>query len=318
MRVSRLVPGLVFAAILVLSSWTGARAQEWPRGDAPSFAVAPEAAPSVRAGAGLEPTTGSFTRAIPIDVPAFHGIEPRLALGYSSQAGNGVVGVGWRLAGFSVVERTRNGRGTPRFDAGDVFVLDGQELLPCAAVPHSPGCAAGGTHATKQESYTRIRFDGTTWTVWARSGVRTELGPVFATSAGTLRWGQVRTVDAHANAVSYGWSCVGGDCYPQSVSYGPFVVTLLREASPRPDVLSFATGGPSGLGWTRYRLGAVLVSRGTAAIRAYRLGYAQSARTGRSLLREVRQFGTDVQVAGGVVTGATSLPPLVFRYQGEE
>jgi hypothetical protein len=125
-------------------------------------------------------------------------------------------------------------------------------------------------------------------------------------------------VDAHANTVSYGWSCVGGDCYPQSVSYGPFVVTLQREASPRPDVLSFATGGPNGLGWTRYRLGAVVVSRGTAAIRAYRLGYVQSARTGRSLLREIQQFGTDVQVAGGVVTGATSLPPLVFRYQGEK
>jgi hypothetical protein len=35
-----------------------------------------------------------------------------------------------------------------------------------------------------------------------------------------------------------------------------------------------------------------------------------------SLLQEVQQYGTDVEVTGGVVTGGTSLPPQVFRYQG--
>jgi hypothetical protein len=316
MRVSRLDPGLAFAAVLVLAPWPGARAQEASPDVAPSFMVAPEAAPSARGGPGLEPTTGSLTRAIPIEVPAFHGIEPRLAVAYSSQAGNGFLGVGWRLAGFSVVERTRNGRGTPRFGAQDVFVLDGQELLPCSTVPHSPGCEAGGTHATKQESYTKIRLDGSTWTVWARSGVRTELTPVFQASGGTLRWGQSRTVDTHGNTVSYAWQCADGDCYPASIAYGPFVVTLLRE--PRPDVLSFATGGPSGIGTTRYRLASVVVSRGASTIRAYRFGYVASDVTARSLLLEVQQYGTDVVLAGSTVAGGTALPRQVFRYQGAE
>jgi hypothetical protein len=304
MRVSRVVPGLVLAAVLVLSPWAGARAQEASRDVAPSFTRAPDAAPSARGGPGLEPTTGSFTRAIPIEVPVFHGIEPRLALVYSSAAGNGFVGVGWRLAGWSVVERTRNGRGTPRFDGSDVFVLDGQELLPCA----------GGTHATKQESYTRIRFDGTRWTVWARNGVRTELEPLYQASGGTLRWGQGRTIDTHDNVATYGWECEEGDCYPASARFGPWVVRLLREA--RPDVLTFATGGPSGIGRTRYRLATIVVSREEARIRAYRLGYVASEVTSRSLLREVQQYGTDVQVSGSVVTGGTALPAQVFAYQG--
>lgn len=284
----------------------------------PSFSVADDVAPAARGSVGAEPSTGGLARLVPIDVPAFHGIEPRLSLVYSSQGGNGFVGVGWRLGGFGVVERTRNGRGTPRFTGSDVFVLDGQELLPCSTVPHSPGCGAGGTHATKQEGYGRVRFDGQTWSVWSRSGVRTDLEPVYVTAAGTLRWGQRRTVDPHGNTVTYAWECVDGDCYPASVTYGPFVVTLLREAQRRPDVLSFATGGPAGIGKTLYRLGAVLVARGTAPIRAYRLGYDESAATSRSRLREVQQYGTDVQLAQGAVTGGTALPPLSFRYQDAE
>jgi hypothetical protein len=309
--------GLTAALALLAGLAPMAGAQDSGTG-APSFSVAPDQVPVGRGPAGPEPSTGSFVRVIPIEVPPDHGIETRLALSYSSQGGNGFVGVGWRLGGFSVVERTRNGRGTPRFTDSDVFVLDGQELLPCSEVAHSPGCAAGGTHATKQESYTRIRFDGGTWTVWARSGVRTELTPVYQASGGTLRWGQSRTVDTHGNTVTYAWECVDGDCYPASASYGPFVVTLLREGERRPDVLSFATGGLSGIGKTLYRLGTILVARGTAPIRAYRLGYAPSTATSRSVLREVQQYGTDVQIAGGVVAGGTALPPQTFRDQGAE
>jgi hypothetical protein len=311
----------VLATVHLLAGGPDAQAQEAPPEGAPSFTVAPDAAPSAKGSPGMEPSTGSFTRMIPIEVPAYHGIEPRLALVYSSQAGNGFVGVGWRLTGFSVVERTRNGRGTPRFTATDVFLLDGQELMPCSAAPQSPGCAAGGTHATKQESYSKIRFENNTWSVWSRNGVKTVLEEVYRASAGTLRWGQKQTIDTHANTVTYAWECVGGDCYPASVSFGPFMVTLLREE--RPDVLSFATGGPSGIGKTRQRLATVLVERGTLPnpripIRAYRLGYVPSPVTARSLLQEVQQYGTDVQVAGGVVTGGTALPPQVFRYQGGE
>jgi hypothetical protein len=320
MRVSLSPLGLPAALALLSLLAPTAGAQEPPPEVAPSFSVAPDLAPPGKGGAGMEPSTGSFVRLIPIEAPSFHGIEPRLALAYSSQAGNGFVGVGWRLGGFSVVERTRNGRGTPRFTSDDVFVLDGQELLPCSTAAHSPGCLAGGTHATKQESYARIRFDASTgtWVVWARNGVRTELAPVYQASGGTLRWGQSRTIDTHGSVVTYAWECVGGDCYPASVAYGPFVVTLFREDQQRPDVLSFATGGPSGLGKTRYRLRTILVARGSASIRAYRLGYVQSPATSRSLLREVQQYGTDVQVAAGVVTAGTALPAQSFRYQGAE
>ncbi len=288
----------------------------------PTFSVSADAPATARGSVELSPTTGALVRAIPIEVPGFHGIEPRLALSYSSLSSNGFAGVGWALSGFSVIERTRNGRGTPRFTPSDVYVLDGQELLPCSQVPSSPGCVAGGTHATKQESYTRIKLDTSTspstWTVWSRNGVRTELQPVYQAAGGTWRWGQRKVIDTHDNTVTYAWECSGGDCYPRSVTFGPFAVTVYRE--PRPDVLSFATGGLSGLGKTRDRLRTIAVTRGSALIRAYALTYVPSGVTARSLLQSVQQHGTNASVdpASGQVSGEALIPPQVFAYQGAE
>jgi len=285
MSISR---SLVLLAVLTT---TPVLAVAQPSSPPPSLTVTD--APRAARGGGLD-ATGAFVRSIPIEVPAFHGIEPRLALGYSSQAGNGFVGVGWRLSGFSVIERTRTGRGTPRFTAADVFVLDGGELVPCAVAPESPGCVAGGTHATKQESYTRIRFDSSanTWTIWAKSGVRSVLAPVLETERGTLRWGQSRVIDTSSKVVSYAWDCREGECYPAKISYGPYEIRLQREPDPRPDVVTYATGGASGLARMRYRLGSIVVARGTMPIRAYRLGYSRSAENGRSLLRKCSSSAT--------------------------
>jgi virulence plasmid B protein len=97
----------------------------------------------------VSPFFGSFSYSVPISVPSFHGIEPRLALGYSSEARNGLAGVGWTLGGFSRIERVNPGRGTPRFDSTDTYVLDGQELVPCVAGSVSPSCTTGGSHSTK-------------------------------------------------------------------------------------------------------------------------------------------------------------------------
>jgi len=310
---------LVFLAVLTAAPALAAA----QAGSPPPSLTVTDASRAARGGSQLDTIGGAFVRSIPIEVPAFHGIEPLLTLAYSSQAGNGFVGVGWRVSGFGVVERTRTGRGTPRFNSADVFVLDGLELIPCAAAPESPGCAAGGTHATKQESYARIRFDASanTWTIWAKSGVRSVLEPVLETTRGTLRWGQARVIDTSGNVVSYAWECREGECYPARISYGPYEVRLNRDPAPRSDVVTYATGGASGVARMRYRLGSIVVARGTAVIRAYRLGYGTSAETGRSLLREVQLFGHDVEIDGDgqIIAGSgTSLPAQTFRYQGTE
>ena len=118
---------------------------------------------------------GSFSHAIPIEVPGFRGLEPQIALSYSSEGRNGFVGVGWNVSGFSTIQRANAGLGSPRFDSTDVYLLDGQELYPCQAGSVSPSCTTGGTHSTKIESYLKIKFEPgpNTWTVWSKDGTRT-------------------------------------------------------------------------------------------------------------------------------------------------
>ena len=54
---------------------------------------------------GVSPS-GAATYAVPIwTQPGPKGMQPSLAFTYSSQAGNGTMGVGWALAGFGSIER---------------------------------------------------------------------------------------------------------------------------------------------------------------------------------------------------------------------
>src|SRR4029453_8494992 len=79
---------------------------------------------------------GAAEYRIPIQAPpALGSMEPRLALAYNSQAGNGLLGVGWNLEGLSAITRcprtmAQDGvRGGVNHDANDRYCLDGQRLM---------------------------------------------------------------------------------------------------------------------------------------------------------------------------------------------
>ena len=79
----------------------------------------------------LHTGTGNFR--IPLPVPTGrNGVQPDLALAYSTGAGNGPFGLGWTLSVPGVSRRTA--KGVPRYDEEhDVYVLSGTEdLVPVA------------------------------------------------------------------------------------------------------------------------------------------------------------------------------------------
>ncbi len=280
-----------------------------------------DSAPSER----VDPFVGSFSTAVPIQVPGFHGIAPSLALTYNSSRGNGLAGVGWSLSGLSAIERASPGKGTPAYDGSDIFLLDGQELVPCVTGTISPSCDTGGTHATEVESYLRIKQDTTanTWEVTGRDGTLTTytavMGPNTTAPANTYRWAIASVVDTHDNTVTYAWWCDGTpvvQCYADTITYNSSTVEFHWEG--RPDPMSFAMGTGT-LGNTVLRLKSIDVRTGVHQVRAYALTYpADSAATGRSLLGDVQMFGTDATLdASGTVTAGTSLPKTVFDYASQ-
>lgn len=107
-----------------------------------------------------EPRAGMFAQTIPIEVPPYHGVEPHLALDYSSSVKDGFPGVGWSLDGIGTIRATKNGRGVPSYTSSDVYLLGGVQLLTCAQASLSASCTAGGTHAAKEENYLRVKRVG--------------------------------------------------------------------------------------------------------------------------------------------------------------
>ena len=79
---------------------------------------------------------GAATYTIPLDLPKGRaGMEPKISLNYSSNGGNGPMGVGWSIGGLQKITRgpsshKKDGIGDGAdFDANDRFFLDGERLV---------------------------------------------------------------------------------------------------------------------------------------------------------------------------------------------
>jgi hypothetical protein len=270
-------------------------------------------------------STGGFTQEVPIELPAYRGLQPALALTYSSAGSTGEVGVGWQLSGVSEIERTSlPGYGAPRFDTTDGFLLDGQELIACPSGSTSPSCttsAAGTKYNTKIETYLRIRRNTSpnNWEVWAPDGTKRTYVTVGSLAGGNTtdigaqyRWVLRTVVDTHGNSVQYNYTCPTlPDCYVDTIDYNGNSVKFYWET--RPDTITYATG--VGLSSITKRLKTIDVVAGGQRVRAYTLTYSSATTTPRSRLASVQQFGRDSTVStGGVVSGGAPLPPITLTY----
>ncbi|NER95557.1 MAG: hypothetical protein F6J86_17230 [Symploca sp. SIO1B1] len=102
---------------------------------------------------------GSATYTVPIEVPpGINGVQPNISLVYNSQQENGLLGMGWQLAGFSAIGRcgktiaTDGVKGGVNFDSDDRFCFDGQRLM---AVSGKYG-ANGTEYHTERETWVKV------------------------------------------------------------------------------------------------------------------------------------------------------------------
>lgn len=206
--------------------------------------------------------TGAFGYEVAIGVPPFRGLEPSIALSYQSgqplqYSGNGAgwMGIGWRLEGIPTIERGLRGGGSPYFNASDAFLLGGEELVLCAPEMVSPSCQAGGTHATRVESYRRVIYSAATnyWTVTDRDGTTYEFRPTVETQAvnpadpvavllaNSYRWLLRKITDTHGNEINFAYTCSAAVyCRIDAITYGGAEIKFYWET--RPDPYAYATG----------------------------------------------------------------------------
>lgn len=134
-------------------------------------------------GNGGATPSGGYQYKMPVELPpGIHGLAPQLALTYSSQAGNGMLGRGWSLSGLSSISRcpqtiAQNGIAHPvSLTTADVFCLDGQQLVHDPSdTTHAYG-ADGAMYRTELDGFSRIVSNGITnnapdhFTVYTKDG----------------------------------------------------------------------------------------------------------------------------------------------------
>jgi hypothetical protein len=108
---------------------------------------------------------GNASYSIPIQVPpGVNGVQPNLALTYSSQGGDGFLGVGWSISGLSAIARCTKTYAQDsvkegiNYDAAnnDAYCLDGQRLIPIGANATADPRQYEVEYRTEIDSYSRI------------------------------------------------------------------------------------------------------------------------------------------------------------------
>ena len=126
--------------------------------------------------------SGAATYDIAIAVPpGTAGMVPSLKFSYSSQNGNGILGVGWSLSGLLSITRcapslVQDGvRGGITYTSADRFCMDGQRLV---AISGTYG-ADGTQYRTEVDGFSEIISHGSVGTGPAWFEVHTKAGQIM-------------------------------------------------------------------------------------------------------------------------------------------
>jgi len=270
--------------------------------------------------------SGAATYSIPIALPpGTSGMSPTLSLEYSSQGANGILGLGWSLAGLPSISRCPrtlaqdNVAGGVNFDANDRFCLDGQRLT---AISGTYG-ADGTQYRTEIESYSKVISRGVAGTGPAWFEIRTKSGQVLefgnstdsrilAQGKTTARaWTVNKVSDTKGNyyTVSYINDTTNGQVYPSRIDYtgnssasvSPYNSVQFVYAA-RPDIAPLYQAGS--LMQNNVRLTNVKTFVGAALVMDYALSYQVSPSSGRSQLNAVTSCGP----------GNVCLPATTFQW----
>lgn len=176
--------------------------------------------------------TGAFQYSVPLRIPpGIKEMVPNLAITYSSQGGNGILGTGWSLSGLSTITR-----GVPTifhdqwiapidFNLDDVLFLDGQRLFWNSAT---------SSFLTEVKNFATIQGHGTAGNGYAYFTVEYPNGSVYeygnTTDSRMLAqgkpeayyWAVNKITDIHGNYMTflYDNNSVTGEYRITDIEYG--------------------------------------------------------------------------------------------------
>lgn len=279
--------------------------------------------------------SGAATYNIPIAIPeGIAGVKPQLALTYSSQVGDGILGKGWNLSGLSSITRCRQTISQDKknkaitWTSEDRFCLDGQRLM---VVSGAYG-AVDSTYKTEIDSDVLVTAKGGSlghpayFTVEAKDGSKSTYGntadsklagSLSAVSTTTLTWAINKFEDNAQNRIEYIYT---GDASSQkriatidyafsaNVSYAK----ITFEYTARPNA---KTGYVAGYAFTNgvQRLNKINVysydkdTHAASTVRNYNFGFSETLQSGTAVDLNRLQYVQEC-------VGTACLPATAFTW----
>jgi len=268
---------------------------------------------------------GNASMSFPIKIPkGRNGMQPNLNLNYSSDGGNGWLGLGWSMPLSFVGIDTR--WGVPRYSPAqetETYLLNGEQLAPLAnRTAFVPRVTDMQFHHRVEGGFERIIRHGNSpanywWQVTNKNGVSSCYGgtpkdgaisgAVLKDASGNIaQWMLVETRDLHDNYVSYqytqtlrtvvsGGQLQGSQIYLSAIHYtgsghvdGKYAIKFLRDSTQRKDVeVSARLGFPM---VSADLLTSIEVDDHTGKLfRSYKLSYVPGA-FNKTLLNKVQEI----------------------------
>jgi RHS repeat-associated protein len=289
---------------------------------------------------------GAATYTVPIKVPpGRRGMQPSLALSYSSRDGAGIAGLGMSLSGLSSIHRCPR---TPEqdgvvgpvdFSTNDRLCLDGQRLVVVSTIVTTYG-TSGAVYRKEIDDFTRvtqlggdINAAGSYFKAEFKSGEVVYYGGIDGNPTGNARtipsipsgtssplsWQIRRREDRVGNNVYFDYAVFGaGEHLIQTIRYTGFngapgdrevrfMYTARNATGANPDVSSSYIGGA--LVRQTQRLDKIQTWAGAEHVREYRIsGYTASPVSGRGRTTSI----TECAYASGV---PTCLAPTMLTWR---
>jgi RHS repeat-associated protein len=270
--------------------------------------------------------TGAAIYTIPIAVPpGSSGMVPALSLDYSSQSGDGIVGIGWSLSGLPSIGRcprtlAEDGvHGGVNYDSGDRFCMEGQRLV---AISGTYG-ATGTEYRTEIDGFTKVVSYGSSgsgpayFKAWTKSGQIIEFGNtsdsrILAAGKTTARsWAANKISDTKGNylTISYTNDNTNGQAYPSRIDYtgntgvSPYNSVQFSYMTRLDVTPTYQVGS---LQQTTVLLSHIKTYQGTNLVYDYQLSYRAGTSTTHSRLTSVALCDTN----------GACLAPTTFGWQG--
>ncbi|MES1940992.1 RHS repeat-associated core domain protein [Salinisphaera sp. T5B8] len=248
-------------------------------------------------------------------------MEPKLAFAFSSNSGNGLLGLDWRIDGISQIGRCATTLVQDGFidgvdyDTNDKLCLDGKRLVLVAGT-YGTNLAEYRTEIdtfSKVVQYGSINADGVWFKVWTKSGEIYEYGnrdnaafrieKADGTFGPVRVWSVNRISDTAGNYIDFKYSrdASTGETVPESVNYtGNLAANVTPynrvafEYEARPDVTSAYDGIGSKKVVSSKRLAAVAIYAGLDLAARYKVEYKDSSLgSGRSRVAAISQCDDD-------------------------